>query len=149
MIKRSLHHGLGIGLVVVLGACQAPVERNILTNVDESHPRAKLIVGSSELLGTVVMVNPIFRPVGNLTQTQVELQNYSDFVLELEYRIDWRDADGFQAGNEGAWQFLTLTANGSEYVTATGKVPEARDITLTVRLPDTLFEPVLDDTVEE
>ena len=143
-LVKTMRLVFGVTATLYLLGCAAPMPEPLLTNVDESHPRAKLIVGSSELLGTVFLVNPRFREVGELTQSQVELENISDFTIELEYRIDWRDASGFKAGPDGAWQFVTLSANSTEYITATGKVPEAEDITLTVRLPDQLFEPELD-----
>jgi uncharacterized protein YcfL len=130
-------------------ASPAPAPEPYMSNVDESHPRAKLIVGSSELLGTVKLGDPRFRKVGELTQAQVELENYSDFDLDLQYRIDWRDINGFQAGNNGAWQFLSLSGNSTEYFTATGKVPEAEDITVTVRLPSQMFESTDDENYEE
>ena len=117
--------------------------------VDISHPRAKLIIGSSELLGAVELRNPIFRSVGQLTQAQVQLENYSDITLELEYKIDWHDDDGFKAGAINSWQFISLTANGSEDLTSTGKVPEATNITVTVRLPDGLIESTNDETGPE
>lgn len=104
------------------------------------YPGAKLIIGSSELLGAVILRKPIFRNVGQLTQAQVELVNYSNLTLDLEYRIDWSDRDGFKVGATNSWQFISLSANGSEDLTSTGKVPEAKDIVVTVRLPDQLFE---------
>lgn len=118
-------------------------------NFDTSHPRAILIIGSSELLGAVELRNPIFRRAGQLTQAQVQLENYSDLTLELEYKIDWRDDDGFKAGAINSWQFISLTANGSESLTSTGKVPEATKITVTVRLPDDLFDSTNDETGPE
>jgi uncharacterized protein YcfL len=112
-----------------------------------TNPRAKLIIGSNELLGAVELSNPIFRNVGQLQQTQIQLDNLSNVMLELEYKIDWQDNSGFQAGAVNSWQFVSLTANGSEVLSSTGKVPEATRITVTVRLPDKLFE-VIDDEVE-
>lgn len=122
-----------------LPACATQAPEPVISNV-AAYPRAKLIIGSSELLGAVELSNPIFRHVGQLTQAQVELENYSNLTLDLEYRIDWRDKDGFKAGAINSWQFVSLAANGSETLTSTGKVPESTDITVTVRLPDQLFE---------
>ncbi|MFC1776440.1 DUF1425 domain-containing protein [Pseudomonadota bacterium] len=132
-------------IVLWLPACSTqapaptPTPEPVVSNVT-TYPRAKLIIGSSELLGAVELRNPIFRNVGQLTQAQVELENFSNLTLDLEYRIDWRDWDGFKAGAVNSWQFISLTANGSEDLTSTGKVPEATAITVTVRLPDALFE---------
>jgi uncharacterized protein YcfL len=137
------------GSLVTACSSPAPAPEPHMSNVDESHPRAKLIVGSSELLGTVRLGDPRFRKLGVLTQAQVELENYSDFDLDLQYRIDWRDINGFRAGNNGAWQFLSLSGNSTEYVTATGKVPEAEDITVTVRLPSQMFESTDDENYDE
>ena len=117
----------------------APAPAPVIDNV-AVYSRAKLIIGSNELLGAVELHNPIFRNVGQLTQAQVELENYSNLTLELEYRIDWRDSNGFKAGAVNSWQFVSLSENGIETLTSTGKVPEATAITVTVRLPDQLFE---------
>lgn len=108
--------------------------------VDNSHHRAKLIIGSNELRGMVALHSPKFRTIGQLTQAQVELENYSGQTLDLEYRIDWSDLDGFKAGTLSSWQFVSLAGNGTEALSSTGKVPEATRITVTVRLPGDMFE---------
>ena len=107
--------------------------------VDDSNPRAKLIVGSKDLVGYVVLLNPKFRQLGQMTQAQVTVQNLTENRYSLEYKCDWFDAHGFQVGPRPVWQRFTLTPMITKTVTSMGKVPEARNIVFTVRLPDDAF----------
>ncbi len=101
---------------------------------------ANLIVSSDELLGAVELENVRFRKIGQFTQAQVDLVNLSDLPVDLEYRMSWQDDQGFDTGVLNAWQFVSVAAQGSESLTSLGKVPEAENVTVTVRLPEALFE---------
>jgi len=114
--------------------------RQLPSNVDTSHPRAKLVIGSNELRGRVKLHSPIFGQVGQLTKTQVQLDNLSGLALDLRYRIDWSDDDGFKVGTINSWQFVSLAPRGSESLTSVGKMPEATRITVTVRLTEDMFD---------
>ncbi|MCZ6642639.1 MAG: DUF1425 domain-containing protein [Gammaproteobacteria bacterium] len=103
-------------------------------------PTANLIVSTVELLDAVELGNVRFRKIGQFTQTQVDLVNSSDLPVDLEYRISWQDDQGFDTGGLNSWQFVSVAAQGSESLTSLGKVPEAKNITLTVRLPELVFE---------
>ena len=59
--------------------------------------------------------------------------------IELEYKFDWVDENGFGAGDMSAWQFVSLAAHGSRNLMSLGKVPEAVNINLTVRRPSYNF----------
>ena len=107
--------------------------------VDDSNPRAKLIVGSKKLVGYVVLLNPKFRQLGQMTQAQVTVQNLTDNRYSLEYKCDWFDAQGFKVGPRPVWQRFTLSPMITKTVTSMGKVPEARNIVFMVRLPDDAF----------
>ncbi len=108
--------------------------------VDDTNPRAKLIISSRQLRGAIELGNARFRKVGKLTQTQIDLVNRTSSTVDLEYQIVWQDYQGFDAGGLKSWHHVSLSAKGTEGLTSLGNVPEAFKITLTVRLPDELFE---------
>lgn len=109
------------------------------TTLDQSDPRAKLVLGSSSLVGEVRLSAPRFREVGTLTEAQVSVQNLSGDHYTLEYKFDWEDDQGFTAGNSGSWYRFELGPKQVRRVTSIGKVPEAKNIVFTVRLPDDYF----------
>lgn len=107
--------------------------------VNDTDPRARLIIGSEDLLGKIVLSRPRFKPVGTLTQAQVYVQNLTEERYTLEYKIDWEDSQGFAIRGINAWRRFTLTPHQQEALVATGKKPEATNIVVTVRLPDDPF----------
>lgn len=109
--------------------------RNVV--VDEANPRAKLILGSRDLLGKVVIIDPKFRKTGSLTEASVSVQNLSKKTYHLEYRFEWEDDDGFGVDGMSVWQRFSLTPNLVKKIRATGPSPQATRITFTVRYPHT------------
>lgn len=109
------------------------------TSVDQSHPRATLVLASAPLVSDIVLTNPQFQPVGQLTRAQVTVQNVSEKRFSLEYKFDWEDPQGFAVNSAAMWQRFTLSPRQVRKFTSTGKVPEATNITFTVRLPDDAF----------
>ena len=107
--------------------------------LDDSHPRARLVLGSEKLVGNIRMANIRFRKVGLFTQAQIGIQNLSDVRYNLEYKVEWEDATGFMVDQSGAWQRFTLAPTQIDTVTTTGKVPEAHQVVFTVRIPDDPF----------
>jgi len=103
--------------------------------VDQSDPRARLVLGQDVLRGRIRLENPRFRDVGKVTQAAVQVVNDTQDRFELEYRIIWFDDDDFEVDNK-AWRRFTL--NGYEDVTlqATAAHPNASKINLVVRFPD-------------
>jgi len=108
-------------------------------SLDQSHPRATLVLGSERLVGEIRISSPRFRGVGQLTQAQATVQNLTDSRYTLEYKFDWQDSQRFAVGNPGSWQRFTLAPRQIETFSSTGKVPEATAIVFTVRLPDDVF----------
>jgi len=108
-------------------------------SLDDSHPRARLVLGSDKLVGNIRMSNIKFRKVGLFTQAQIGIQNLSDVRYNLEYRVEWEDKDGFMLDQSGVWQRFTLSPTQIDTVTATGKVQEAYKLVINVRLPDDPF----------
>jgi len=107
--------------------------------LDDTHPRARLVLGSEKLVGNIRMGNIRFRKVGLFTQAQVGIQNLSDVRYNLEYKVEWEDEGGFMLDQSGAWQRFTLSPTQIDTVTSTGKVQDAYKIVITVRLPDDPF----------
>lgn len=128
---------------IALGACNQTMTREpeLVQNrsIDQSHPRATLVLASEKLVGDVSLSNPVFQPAGQLTRAQVTVQNLSGVRYTLEYKFDWADAQGFNVNSLGSWQRFTLSPRQATRFTSTGKVPEATNITFTVRLPDDAF----------
>ncbi len=133
-----------ISLFIFLVACKpASVAENPnyvkQDTLDDTHPRARLVLGSEKLVGNIRMANIKFRKVGLFTQAQVGIQNLSDVRYNLEYKVEWEDEGGFMLDQSGVWQRFTLSPTQIDTVTTTGKVPEAYKVVFTVRLPDDPF----------
>ncbi len=122
-----------------LAGCSTP-SPIFVPGLDDSTPRAKLIVSSRQLRGAVELRNARFRKVGKLTQTQIDLVNRTSSAVDLEYQIVWQDDQGFDAGGLKSWRHVSISAKGTEGLTSLGNVPKAFRVTLTVRLPEEFFE---------
>ncbi|MCW8931039.1 MAG: YcfL family protein [Gammaproteobacteria bacterium] len=107
--------------------------------LDDTHPRARLVLGSEKLVGNIRMGNIRFRKVGLFTQSQIGIQNLSNVRYNLEYKVEWEDASGFMLDQSGVWQRFTLAPTQIDTVTTTGKVKDAYKVVITVRLPDDPF----------
>lgn len=107
--------------------------------IDASHPRATLVLASSQLLGKLIMTNVRFGAVGNFQRTEVSMQNLSKQKLILEYKIEWQDKDGFTINSNQAWHRFSLSPKQIQNVQSVGKDPAAYQIQVVVRLPDDLF----------
>jgi uncharacterized protein YcfL len=131
-------------LPLMLAGCQtenvqnpAPVPQVVAPSpIDDSHPRARLIVGSTVLHGNIVLSDPRFRPVGNFQQAQVTVRNLTQDRYTLEYRIDWFDDHDFAVDDRRVWHRLTLNSYEERALTSTGKTQQATKVTVIVRLPD-------------
>ena len=106
---------------------------------DSSHPRAKLIVGSRQLSGKVIIVDPRFRLVGRLNQAEVTVKNLTETRYALEYKFEWQDNQGFSIDSGNVWHRFTLTPLQTRRFQSTGKTPQASAIIFMVRFPDDAF----------
>ncbi len=109
------------------------------STLDDSEPRARLVLGSKKLVGEVRMANLQFRKVGLFTQAQIGIQNLSNKRHNVEYRIEWEDAEGFMVDQSGVWHRMSLSPTQIDTITATGKVQAAEHIVVNLRLPDDPF----------
>jgi len=132
-------------LILLISACQTPptvaeqpgyISKSTLDNSD---PRARLVLGSNALVGNIRMANLAFRKVGQFTQAQVGIQNLSNDRYNIEYRVEWEDVNGFMVDQSGVWRRLTLSPTQIDTITSTGKKPEAEKIVINLRLPDDPF----------
>jgi len=128
-------------LLLVLSACQASsntanVKRIDDNTIDASHPRAELVLASKRLVGVVALTNVRFGWVANFQKTEVGLQNISGRALSLEYKIEWQDEQGFTVNQNTVWHPIKLAAREIRNIKSLGKVPEAYQIQMTVRIPD-------------
>ena len=110
-----------------------------IPNVDISHPRAKLVIGSKKTLGKGKILNPRFRTLGKMTQAEVTVQNLTETKFSLEYKYDWADSQGFTVDSGSMWHRFTLTPHQVKNFSSTGKTPEAQNIIFTVRFPHDAF----------
>ena len=144
-MKNKLILGLTLSSGLFLGGCQTPptVAQNpgyiAKSTLDNSDPRARLVLGSNKLVGNVRMANLRFRKVGRFTQAQVGIQNLSNNRYNVEYRVEWEDQNGFMVDQSGVWRRLTLSPTQIDTFTTTGKVPEAAHIVVNLRMPDDPF----------
>lgn len=99
------------------------------------HPGARLVVGSPELLGRVVIADPTLRKRGPLTEAVVTVQNLTEGTYTLEYLFEWEDDRGFTVDQVRVWQQFTLTPYQILKVSSTGPAPEASAILFTIRAP--------------
>ncbi len=144
-MKSKLLLGLTLSSILVVGGCQTPpsVSENpgyiARDTLDNSDPRARLVLGSNKLVGNVRMANLRFRKVGLFTQAQVGIQNLSNDRYNVEYRVEWEDESGFMVDQSGVWRRLTLSPTQIDTFTTTGKVQEAAHIVINLRMPDDPF----------
>lgn len=133
-----------VGLALLAGCKSPPPDPNAALDpgapaIEESDPRARLILGQDVLRGRIKLESPRFRKVGNFTQTAVQVVNQSEDRFELEYQLVWRDDDDFEVSSS-AWKRFTLPGYEQEAIQAIANRPEASQITVTVRLPDQVVQ---------
>jgi len=145
-MKKIKKISLGLlvaGLLSGIGGCAvqhgANVERVADSSIDVTHPRAELVLASTELLRKLVMVNVRFGAVGTLQRAEFGMQNVSSKKLVLEYKVEWQDQGGFTVSNNSVWHRFSLAPKEMKNMQTVGKVPEAYKIQVITRLPDDLF----------
>ena len=134
-----------VWLVFILSACSSTPMQGANINyqsqltIDSSHPRATLILGTSELVDNVLLTNVRVAPVGLLTRAGIDVQNLTDNRYTLEYKVVWRDRQGFEVDASNVWHRFVLTPRKIKSIQTVGKIPEAYSVQFTVRFPDDLY----------
>lgn len=127
---------------LVLVGCEtkgATIKRLAHRTIDDTHPRATLILGSTDLVNNILLTNVRVGKVGLLSRASVDVQNLTDERYQLEYKMIWRDSQGFPVDESTVWHRFVLSPRKIKSFQSTGKVPEAYAIQFTVRFPDDLF----------
>jgi len=139
MLKKIL---VTLSLVAFLSGCNTVASNRTSTQqalVDDTNPRAQLVLGNKKLLNKVIYRDVKFGTVGNFTKAQFQLENLSDMRIGLEYQIIWQDSAGFNVLTDSSWHRFTLGPRQVKTIQSVGKTPESTNIQVVVRLPDDLF----------
>ena len=107
--------------------------------IDDTHPRATLILGTTELVDKILITNVRVAQAGLLQRAGIDVQNLTDNRYSLEYKIVWRDKQGFAINVSNVWHRFVLSPRKIKSFQSMGKTEEAYSIQFTVRFPDDLF----------
>lgn len=97
------------------------------------------VVMAPELRTDLFVSKVKLRDLGALKQAQVAVENVSRARYTLEYKFEWTDEDGFQAGTTRTWHRFVLAPGQREFISSTGQVPSASNAVFSLRLPDDYF----------
>ncbi|MCK5831879.1 MAG: DUF1425 domain-containing protein [Methylococcales bacterium] len=107
--------------------------------IDDTHPRATLILGSTDLVNNVLITNVRVAQVGQLQKAGIDVQNLTDNRYNLEYKVVWRDKQGFPINVSNVWHRFVLSPRKIKSFQSVGKTIDAYSIQFTVRFPDDLY----------
>jgi len=134
---------LTIGMAYALSGCSATKGANlkykVQKTIDDTHPRATLILGTTELVDNILITNVNVASIGLLSRAGVDVQNLTDDRYTLEYKFVWRDKQGFEVDASNVWHRFVLTPRKIKSFQSVGKTPEAYSVQFTVRFPDDLY----------
>ncbi|MFT4928071.1 MAG: serine/threonine protein kinase [Phenylobacterium sp.] len=107
----------------------SPVKGNSQTvengTIEPQYPGARLVIGSDALIGKVKLAKTRVRDRGKLKRGDVMIENLTNADLNLLYRFDWLDDEGFSVGEAGIWQPFTLSARDTRSFWSMGKHRDA------------------------
>lgn len=134
---------LTVGLAYNLSGCSATKGANMKYKaqrvIDDTHPRATLILGSTELVDNVLITNVNVAKAGLLNRAGVDVQNLTDDRYTLEYKFVWRDKQGFEVDAGNTWHRFVLSPRKIKSFQSVGKTQEAYAMQFTVRFPDDIY----------
>ena len=107
--------------------------------IDDTHPRATLILGHTDLVNNILITNVRVAQVGLLPKAGIDVQNLTDNRYNLEYKIVWRDKQGFVINIGNVWHRFVLSPRKIKSFQSMGKTEDAYSIQFTVRFPDDLY----------
>lgn len=134
-----------IAALPLLSACNTtpqsdPNVRHYQQNtINATNPRARLILGSKDLVGQIALVDARLGSAGALAKAEVSVQNLSNNRYTLEYQYAWEDREGFSISENRVWKRFVLGPRDLKSFRSVAGDPKAYGFTLTVRLPDDLF----------
>ncbi len=131
ILEPTVKRGIAVlSVILIIAGCAAtPTER----------PRAELIWASSGS-SPVVMDDVRFGPAGNLVKSEVRIRNKSGQALNLQYKFEWRDMNGFTQSDVLSWQQLNMSPKEVKNINSVGKTPDSYGIQLTVRRVTSAFD---------
>ncbi len=140
MIRKNL---IVLLICLLAAGCSTKKGANIdylaQKTIDDTHPRATLILGTTDLVNNILITNVKVAQVGLLPKAGIDVQNLTDNRYSLEYKIVWRDKQGFPINVSNVWHRFVLTPRKIKSFQSVGKTEEAYSIQFTVRFPDDLY----------
>lgn len=134
-----------VSLLPLLAGCNTAAQSNPNVRhhqqdtVDATNPRARLVLGSKNLVGQIALVDARIGSAGALTKAEVSVQNLSNDRYTLEYQYAWEDQEGFSISENRVWKRFVLGPRELKSFRSVAGDPKAYGFTMTVRLPDDLF----------
>lgn len=107
--------------------------------IDDTHPRATLILGSTDLVNNILITNVKVGQIGLLQRAGIDVQNLTDNRYSLEYKVVWRDKQGFPINVSNVWHRFVLTPRKIKSFQSVGKTEEAYSIQFSVRFTDDFY----------
>jgi uncharacterized protein YcfL len=143
-INKMIRKKLLLALICLLAVgCSAKRGANMQylaqRTIDDTHPRATLILGHTDLVNNILITNVKVAQVGLLPKAGIDVQNLTDNRYSLEYKIVWRDKQGFPIDVGHVWHRFVLTPRKIKSFQSVGKSEDAYSIQFTVRFPDDLY----------
>lgn len=96
-------------------------------------PRAEIAFVDEELESRISVSEPRFRSKGRFPQAEIELKNTTRRNINIQYKIEWRDTDGFKIDTQSAWHGFLLQPNKPEYIQTVGKRDTAYSFIISIR----------------
>ena len=133
--------------VLALSGCTAsttPQYHSVVPTeqVDESHPQILVVYGNEEFKDKLYVLRKVFDESGTLARVSLTLQNVSNDIFVVEYQFRWLEQSGMPIMQTPAWSRMTLAPNAVKPLINIAKVPEAKIVEFTVRLPMTgVYDP--------
>jgi uncharacterized protein YcfL len=126
---------LGLLLAMLATGCMASSPSP--HNVDDTDPRILVIYGNKEFEDKLLVIRKILDDSQRLARCAVTLQNVSQDTFVVEYQFRWMESSGMPIMQTPAWSRLTVSPNAVRPLVNVAKVPNARIVKFTVRLPMT------------
>lgn len=143
-MRKLLIAAIACPTALLLAACTTPAidsgGRHYQQNtIDASNPRARLVLGSENLVGEIALLDARLGSAGELAKAEVSVQNLSNDRYTLEYQYAWEDRDGFSISENLVWKRFVLGPRELKSFRSIASDPRAYGFTMTVRLPDDFF----------
>ncbi len=134
---------LATGMTYNLSGCAptkgANMKYKVQRTIDDTHPRAVLILGTTDLVDNILITNVKVAEIGLLNRAGVDVQNLTDNRYTLEYKFVWSDKQGFEVDAGNVWHRFVLSPRKIKSFQSVGKTQEAYSVQFTVRFPDDLY----------